>query len=202
MFPMVKPPNTEDGLGIIILNSNAETHFSFTNALGWSLPSKLKPLMPSRISTPTPVLDRRSPPSPRRVSEAREEAIGPHRHRVDQWQLAHAASGTPQCDPGTPQPRRWSGRRIRAAEDGRSFCSYSRHVKAMRKNMRMTIVVFSCLLTAMGAQEASAAIKRFPSCPEGVVDKTCQCHSIVSGRPHICHAGQRCIRHSFNGSCR
>ena len=34
MFPMVKPPNAEDGLGIIILNSNAETHFSFTNALG------------------------------------------------------------------------------------------------------------------------------------------------------------------------
>ena len=34
MFPMVKPPNTEDGLGVIILNSNAETHFSFTNALG------------------------------------------------------------------------------------------------------------------------------------------------------------------------
>ena len=34
MFPMVKPPNTQDGLRIIILNSNAETHFSFTNALG------------------------------------------------------------------------------------------------------------------------------------------------------------------------
>jgi predicted phosphodiesterase len=34
MFPMVKLPDTEDGLGIIILNSNAETHFSFTNALG------------------------------------------------------------------------------------------------------------------------------------------------------------------------
>ena len=34
MFPMVKPPDTEDGLGIIILNSNAETHFSFTNAQG------------------------------------------------------------------------------------------------------------------------------------------------------------------------
>ena len=29
MFPMVKPPDTEDGLGIIILNSNAETHSSF-----------------------------------------------------------------------------------------------------------------------------------------------------------------------------
>ena len=34
MFPMVLPPDTDDGLGIIVLNSNAETHFSFTNALG------------------------------------------------------------------------------------------------------------------------------------------------------------------------
>jgi hypothetical protein len=34
IFPMVLPPRTDDGLGIIVLNSNAETHFSFTNALG------------------------------------------------------------------------------------------------------------------------------------------------------------------------
>jgi hypothetical protein len=34
VFPMVVPPEGEDGLGIILLNSNAETHFSFTNALG------------------------------------------------------------------------------------------------------------------------------------------------------------------------
>jgi hypothetical protein len=34
VFPMVRPPDTEDGLGIIVLNSNADTHFSFTNALG------------------------------------------------------------------------------------------------------------------------------------------------------------------------
>lgn len=33
-FPMVWPPTSDDGLGIIALNSNAETHFSFTNALG------------------------------------------------------------------------------------------------------------------------------------------------------------------------
>jgi hypothetical protein len=33
-FPMVVPPGHEDGLGIILLNSNADTHFSFTNALG------------------------------------------------------------------------------------------------------------------------------------------------------------------------
>ena len=34
IFPMVLPPDTEDGHGIIVINSNAETHFSFTNALG------------------------------------------------------------------------------------------------------------------------------------------------------------------------
>ena len=31
---MVLPPDTDDGLGALILNSNAETHFSFSNALG------------------------------------------------------------------------------------------------------------------------------------------------------------------------
>ena len=34
VFPMVLAPDKEDGLGIILLNSNAPTHFSFTNALG------------------------------------------------------------------------------------------------------------------------------------------------------------------------
>jgi hypothetical protein len=33
-FPQVLPPVGEQGLGIIILNSNAESNFSFTNALG------------------------------------------------------------------------------------------------------------------------------------------------------------------------
>jgi hypothetical protein len=34
VFPMVLPPDSADGLGVILLNSNAEAHFSFTNALG------------------------------------------------------------------------------------------------------------------------------------------------------------------------
>lgn len=34
IFPMVLPPTAEDGLGLIVLNSNAEANFSFTNALG------------------------------------------------------------------------------------------------------------------------------------------------------------------------
>jgi hypothetical protein len=33
-FPLVMPPPSEDGLGIVVFDSNAETHFSFTNALG------------------------------------------------------------------------------------------------------------------------------------------------------------------------
>lgn len=33
-FPMVVPPRHGEALGIILLNSNADTHFSFTNALG------------------------------------------------------------------------------------------------------------------------------------------------------------------------
>jgi len=34
VFPMVLPPDRDNGLGVILLNSNADTHFSFTNALG------------------------------------------------------------------------------------------------------------------------------------------------------------------------
>ena len=34
VFPMVLPPDRNNGLGVILLNSNADTHFSFTNALG------------------------------------------------------------------------------------------------------------------------------------------------------------------------
>jgi predicted MPP superfamily phosphohydrolase len=33
-FPLIVPPAQTNGLGVAILNSNAETHFSFTNALG------------------------------------------------------------------------------------------------------------------------------------------------------------------------
>jgi hypothetical protein len=34
VYPMVVPPDTPDGLGFILIDSNADTHFSFTNALG------------------------------------------------------------------------------------------------------------------------------------------------------------------------
>ena len=34
MFPLILPPRSRDGLGVAMLNSNADTNFSFTNALG------------------------------------------------------------------------------------------------------------------------------------------------------------------------
>jgi hypothetical protein len=34
LFPLILPPQDDDGLGVAILNSNADTNFSFTNALG------------------------------------------------------------------------------------------------------------------------------------------------------------------------
>jgi hypothetical protein len=33
-FPMIVPPDGDDGLGFVLINSNADTHFSLTNALG------------------------------------------------------------------------------------------------------------------------------------------------------------------------
>ena len=34
LFPLILPPAQDDGLGVALLNSNADTNFSFTNALG------------------------------------------------------------------------------------------------------------------------------------------------------------------------
>jgi hypothetical protein len=33
-FPLIVPPERADGLGVVLFDSNAQTHFSFTNALG------------------------------------------------------------------------------------------------------------------------------------------------------------------------
>ena len=34
LFPLILPPGEDEGLGVALLNSNADTNFSFTNALG------------------------------------------------------------------------------------------------------------------------------------------------------------------------
>ncbi len=41
IFPLVEPPETHDGYGLILLDSNAASHFSLTNAIGVVDPSQL-----------------------------------------------------------------------------------------------------------------------------------------------------------------
>ena len=40
IFPLVMPPVTDDGLGIVVLNSNAETHFRLPMRWAWYRPSR------------------------------------------------------------------------------------------------------------------------------------------------------------------
>ena len=44
IFPLVEPPAADDGYGLILLNSNARSHFSLTNAIGVVNPSQLNAL--------------------------------------------------------------------------------------------------------------------------------------------------------------
>lgn len=44
IFPLVEPPHTDDGYGLILLDSNAVSHFSLTNAIGVVDPSQLASL--------------------------------------------------------------------------------------------------------------------------------------------------------------
>ena len=55
VFPMVLPPDRDDGLGIILLNSNADTHFSFTNALGMVSAEQVRGLRSHASGTLAPV---------------------------------------------------------------------------------------------------------------------------------------------------
>ena len=67
--------------------------------------------------------------------------------------------------------------------------------------MKAFVFVAACAVTALLAQDASAAVKyqRFARCPEGLVSaKTCECHAGTSGRFHYCHSGQYC---HFDGTC-
>ena len=44
IFPLVEPPAPGDAYGVILLNSNARSHFALTNAIGVVGPSQLKAL--------------------------------------------------------------------------------------------------------------------------------------------------------------
>jgi len=53
IFPLVEPPSRENGYGLILLNSNARSHFSLTNAIGVVNPSQLTALKSILRSSPS-----------------------------------------------------------------------------------------------------------------------------------------------------
>jgi 3',5'-cyclic AMP phosphodiesterase CpdA len=52
IFPLVEPPPVDDGYGVILLNSNARSHFSLTNAIGVVNPSQLNALKSTLRGSP------------------------------------------------------------------------------------------------------------------------------------------------------
>jgi hypothetical protein len=54
LVPMTLPPYRGDGLGFILLNSNADTHFSLTNALGMISTEQLRGIEIATAQYPQP----------------------------------------------------------------------------------------------------------------------------------------------------
>src|SRR5262249_35589710 len=52
IFPLVETPRQDEGYGLILLNSNARSHFALTNAIGVVNPSQLKALRSVLQSSP------------------------------------------------------------------------------------------------------------------------------------------------------
>ena len=101
VFPMVVPPAKKDGLGIILLNSNADTHFSFTNALGMVSAEQMRGVEIAAAEYPRSLLGDRAAPPRRRISLGRQGAVGADRHRAHQRQLVRAQ---PQAFVGSRDP--------------------------------------------------------------------------------------------------
>ena len=90
LFPLILPPAEDDGLGVALLNSNADTNFSFTNALGMISVGQARRLTAALDRLPQGPMDRRAAPSFDRVSDARRRLLRADRHRPCQRQLVSA----------------------------------------------------------------------------------------------------------------
>ena len=90
LFPLILPPEEEDGLGVALLNSNADTNFSFTNALGLITAGQAQRLTAALDAYPKARWIVASAPPPRRVSDARRGVLRAGRNRAHQWQLVSA----------------------------------------------------------------------------------------------------------------
>ena len=119
LFPMILPPDTDDGLGIAILNSNAETHFSFTNALGLVSLEQTHRFESAAEAFSEGAVDRRLASPCGGISHAGESVLRTHRNGIDQRQLvrpqAGSVGGSRRRD-AWPSPYRLD-RHMRSAED-------------------------------------------------------------------------------------
>ena len=95
-FPMIVPPSVEDGLGVVLLNSNAEAHFSFTNALGIVSVLQAQALDAAMKQYPARRMDRGAPSPSRGVSHTGKSILRAHRDRSHQWILVRAAIAAPR----------------------------------------------------------------------------------------------------------
>ena len=119
VFPMVVAPERDDGLGIVLLDSNADTHFSFTNALGMISTDQTRALESRVRAISEGVLDRRVASPRGGVSAAGEGAVRADRHGAGQRQLVRAAAQaarTPHRADARPPPYRLDRRMRRHAD--------------------------------------------------------------------------------------
>ena len=94
-FPMIVPPDPDDGLGIILLNSNVDTQFSFTNALGMISAEQVRGIEIATAQYPRAcwivALHHHLVEYPR----AGASTLGAHRHGPDQRQLVRSSAAAP-----------------------------------------------------------------------------------------------------------
>ena len=118
-FPMILPPAAADGLAVAILNSNAETHFSFTNALGMISAEQTQRLVTAIDQFPQRAMDHRAASSPDGISDGGRGVLRARRNRAHQRQLvlrsAQALRG-PHHHHARPPAYRLDGQ-VRRAED-------------------------------------------------------------------------------------
>jgi hypothetical protein len=132
MFPLVEPPTPGTRYGVILLNSNARSHFALTNAIGVVGPSQLKALRRLLRNSANPwlvLLHHQVAEYPVTSIGLRERMVSHWSTRRIYWRLSprtrdvlsycvvtaiktgSASAGTSSCAPRHP-PRWWAAARI------------------------------------------------------------------------------------------
>ena len=95
LFPMILPPERRTASASPILNSNAETHFSFTNALGLISRRTGARLAAAIDRLSAGAMDHRAASSPDRISDAGHGILRADRHRARSMAAGSSAGWKP-----------------------------------------------------------------------------------------------------------